>query len=94
MNENTKIQVVSNDLVRRLLNSSEELGSKEKARIVDQYGQKLLDSGYSREQTIRILVAGIKGFEGKVERCRKEGRRLLTVVARAEGGALQKSGGQ
>ena len=44
MNENTKIQVVSNDLVRRLLNSSEELGSKEKARIVDQYGQKFLDS--------------------------------------------------
>ena len=90
MNENTKIQVVSNDLVRRLLNSSEELGSKEKARIVDQYGQKLLDSGYSREQTIRILVAGIKGFEGKVERCRKEGRRLRRRANESRGARTRK----
>ena len=90
MNENTKIQVVSNDLVRRFLNSSEELGSKEKARIVDQYGQKLLDSGYSREQTVRILVAGIKGFERKVEKCKKQGRRLRRTAKESRGTRTRK----
>ena len=60
MNENVKLQVLSNDMVRRLLNSSEVLGSSEKARVVDMYAQKLMNSGYSREQVVRIIVAGIK----------------------------------
>ena len=41
---------------------------------MDQYGQKLLNSGYSLEQTRRILVNGIKGVEGKKKRCKYEGR--------------------
>ena len=53
-------------MVRRLLNSCDKLGKKEKARVIGQYGQNL---GYTREQTIKILVAGIKGYEGKVEKC-------------------------
>ena len=37
MEENTKMKVLGNDLMRRLLNSKVELGEKERNRIVDGY---------------------------------------------------------
>ena len=50
MEENSKEQILSQDVVRRLGNSSEELGRKESWRILDNYGQKLLNSGYEIHQ--------------------------------------------
>ena len=41
MGEDSKIQILSNDLIRRLKNSSEELGEGAKVEIVDNYTQKL-----------------------------------------------------
>ena len=38
-----KIQILANDLVRRLKNTSEELEKELKTAIVDGYTQKLLD---------------------------------------------------
>ena len=76
MGEDAKVQVVSNDLVRRLLNNSEELGAGSKVEIVDNYSQKLSNSGYRGEQLKRIILNGIKGYEGKVRRCRNNGRKL------------------
>ena len=69
MGEDAKVQVVSNDLVRRLLNNSEELGAGSKVEIVDNYSQKLSNGGYRGEQLRRIILNGIKGYEGKVRRC-------------------------
>ena len=37
MEDNIKIKIVSNDLIRRLGNSMEELGSGEATRVVDEY---------------------------------------------------------
>ena len=65
MNENIKIQIVSQDMVRRLMNTKEELGAVNRGGVVDRYARKLLLSGYSKEQTRRILKNGIKGFESK-----------------------------
>ena len=76
MEENIKIKIVSNDLIRRLGNSMEELGSIEATRVVDQYAQKLLNSGYSMEQTRSILVSGIKGYEGRKIKCMRLGRKV------------------
>ena len=61
MEENVKIKIVANDLVRRLGNSMEELGGEESTRVVDGYAQKLLNSGYTKEKTRSIVVSGIKG---------------------------------
>ena len=44
------MQVLSNDLIRRLMNSSEELDKGAKVKIVDDYSQKLVNSGYTGEQ--------------------------------------------
>ena len=91
MCENSKIQILSNDVTRRLLNSCEELGSQERERIIDQYGQKLLNSGYAREQVVAILVAGIKGYEGKGERCKREGRNLRRTSDESKGARTRKT---
>ena len=46
MAENPKVQCLSNDLVRRLLNTKEELPVKYREEVVNSYGVKLLTSGY------------------------------------------------
>ena len=47
MEENCKIQILANDMVRRLANTREAVSNKEISRIVDGYGRKLLNSGFS-----------------------------------------------
>ena len=90
MEENAKIQTVSNDLVRRLCNTGESLGAREKCRVVDSYAQKLSNSGYSLEQVRRILVNGIKGFEGRKLRCQREGRPLYRKAVQSQGARMRK----
>ena len=65
MNENTKMQILSQDVVRRLFNIREELGAANSRALVEKYAVKLQQSGYTREQTKKILINGIKGFEKK-----------------------------
>ena len=36
----------------------------------------MINSVYGEEQTCRIIVAGIKGWRSKVDRCYKEGKKL------------------
>ena len=76
MEENSKMKTLSNDLIRRLLNTSEALGMEERVKIVDDYGQKLLNSGYGIEQTRTIIINGLKGYEKKLKESRSGGRKL------------------
>ena len=76
MGEDAKIQIVSNDLVRRLQNNSEDLGAEAKRTVVDDYSQKLINSGYSKDQVRKIIVNGIKGYEGKRRRTLAAGKGL------------------
>ena len=64
-----------------MLNNKE--GSQEEERIngIDDYGSKLLTSGFTLDQVRRILVAGLKGYEGRVQRC-KDGTRPLYRTAK------------
>ena len=63
MEENAKIKTLSNDLTRRLLNTSVRLGMEEKIKVIDAYSQKLLNAGFGLDQVRRIVTNGIKGFE-------------------------------
>ena len=76
MAENAKMECLSNDLVRRLLNTREDLPPEYRAEVVDKYGKKLRTSGYSLEVTRRILGNGIKGYIAKVKRRKKLGTRI------------------
>ena len=61
------------------------MGAREQVKVVDQYGQKLLNSGYSHDQVRQILVNGIKGFEGRKNRCAREGGYTLQNSKREYG---------
>ena len=81
MSENAKIQCLANDLVRRLLNTKEELPTWYRAEVVDDYGRKLLTSGYGYDQTRRILASGARGYLSKVTRLREQGGRRIHRTA-------------
>ena len=73
MSENPKVQCLSNNLVRRLLNTQEQLPNNLRAEVEDRYGVKLMSNGFIREQTRKILVNRIKGYMSKKERRSKSG---------------------
>ena len=77
MSENPKIQCLSNDMVRRLFNTKEDLPSEYREEIVENYGRKLVTSGYSRDQTRKILINGIKGYMRKMNRRKLNGRKRI-----------------
>ena len=91
MGEDAKIQILSNDLIRRLKNSSEELGGGAKVEIVNNYAQKLLNSGYKGEQLYtRIITNSIKGNEKKLRMCREQGSRLHRSSLDSQGARMKR----
>ena len=90
MGEDAKIQTVSNDLRRRLLNNSEAMGAGSKKRVVDQYAQKLRNSGYEIEQVRRIIFNGIKGYENKRRRSNEMGWKLHRTSLDSMGARVRK----
>ena len=88
MAENCKIQILSQDLVRRLHNTREDLPAAIKMEIINGYAQKVTNGGYSLDQTRRIIIVGIKGYYAKLRRRRKvEGRYRIHLMAEESRGA-------
>ena len=83
MEENARIQILSNDMRRRLSNTDPRQGREEHIRVVDMFAKKFLTSGYDRTQVMRIILGGIRGWERKKERARKEGRPLIFFVTKS-----------
>ena len=88
--ENTKISSLSNDLIRRLKNCSELLADNQRIKVVDSYAQKLVNSGYSWDQTVRIITSGIKGYESKRKRCLARGEPLHKSAASGAAARIKK----
>ena len=62
MAENGKIASLSQDLIRRLKNTSQGLPQHVKNKVIDQYCTKLASSGYGNKQIHSIITAGLRGF--------------------------------
>ena len=90
MEQNSKIQIVANDLVRRMCNTMEELGEEETLSVIDNYAQKLLNGGFDREETKGIIVRGLKGYEGRKRKCQIEGRALWRTAVESDGARSHK----
>ena len=58
--------------------------------MVDKYGVKLLTSGYGRDQTMRILMGGAKGYLAKVKRRKKDGGRVHRTAQESSSGRIRK----
>ena len=77
LEENSKMQILSNDMVRRLASTDRRQGRKAICKVIDQYAQKLLTSGYSLEQVRRIIIKGTRGWERRRKKAGTEGRKSV-----------------
>ena len=50
------------------MNNRVELPSRYREEVIEQYGTKLMTSGYGMEQTKKILLNGVKGYMSKKRR--------------------------
>ena len=94
--EKPKMQCLSNNLIRRLLNTVEDLSLHYRADMVNSYGVKLLTSGYSYDQGRRILVNRANGYLSKVKRRRENGgiiHRTAEESSSSSGGSLGRAHG-
>ena len=81
LGENTKMSSLTQNLMRRMKNIGEDLPMEERIRVVDQFTDQLLFSGYSMEQTKRIIVAGLKGYENLLRKAEKGKTRIHRPAA-------------
>ena len=59
-------------------------------QVVDSYSQKLMNSGYRKEQIQKIIINGIKCYERKLGECRKGTRKLHRTGQDSSGSRYRK----
>ena len=74
--ESTKFSSLSQDLIRRMLHTSEIVSQQERNIIIEKYVNKLTISGYRQDQVKKIVEAGLRGYQAKLEKARKSGVKL------------------
>ena len=90
MEDNPMVKCLGNDMIRRFLNTEESLLKTEAKSLIDGYSVKLLTSGFSVDQTTRIVMSGIRGFDARLRRCVKKRRPLYRTSAQSVGGRRKK----
>ena len=61
MPENMKISTLNQDVIRRMANTSEDLNDSIRLEVIDDFAQKIINSGYALPQTRKIIVGGLEG---------------------------------
>ena len=55
MPENMRMSTLNQEMTRRMMNTSEMVPMEQRVTVVDDYGQKLTDSGYGIDQIRRVI---------------------------------------
>ena len=66
MPENMKVASLNQEVIRRMLNTSEDLDDAMRMTVVDNFAKKVRNSGYCIKQTRDIMMGGLKGYERKL----------------------------
>ena len=66
MPENMRVVTLTHETIRRMMNTSERIELPERIKIVDNYGMKLVNSGYSLDQSRKMIVTGLVGYERRL----------------------------
>ena len=90
LEENAKVQILANELARRLGNTDERQERRVVGDVVDKFCQKLLTSGYSPAQTRRVTLSGLRGWERRKKRAIQERGRLFRTSEESKGGRIKK----
>ena len=67
-------------------NVSERLPIQERISVLDGFCQKLANSGYSRTQARRIIISGLKGYEGIRLKAEKAGKNIYRSAKEGQSG--------
>ena len=90
LEENSKIQILANELARRLGNTDERQERKVVGEVVDKFCQKLLTSGYTEQQTRRVTLCGIRGWERRKRRALEERGKIFRTSGESHLGRIKK----
>ena len=66
MPENMQMSSLNQEVIRRMLNTSERLEDAWRIGIVDDYARKLMNSGYELNYTRKVMLGGLTGYERKL----------------------------
>ena len=73
LSENVKVASLTQNLIRRCKNTSELLSMEERLAVIDQFTEQVLACNYSRDQTKKIVSAGLIGYENMKLAANKSG---------------------
>ena len=71
LSENTKMATMNAEIVRRMMNVSENLPIQERTVVLDNVAQKLTNSGYNMDEIRKGMVGALTGYERKLEASKK-----------------------
>ena len=90
LEENSKNQILANDLVRRLGNNDVRQEKEVLVEVVNKFSKKLMTSGYSLSQARRVVSNGVRGWERKKRRAKNEKRNLFRTAKDSMSGRIRK----
>ena len=76
LSENSKNATLAQELVRRMMNTTEYLPQEERNKIIEKFITRLKRSGYNKDQIRNIVVSGLKGYETKMEKAKLNNEKL------------------
>ena len=83
MSKQQKLQILANEMTRRLSNiNKKRIKQEEYNRVVDQMSQELKNSGYTRKNAVEIISSGIRGWKARISRQEKAGQDMYRNAAR------------
>ena len=69
-----KIQILANELTRRMLNvNKEENGQQEYNKVIDKFTHEAKNSGYNQHTTKEIVISGIRSWKTRLEKRIRQG---------------------
>ena len=76
MSDESKIAILSQEVRVRMMNTSEEEEFNIRLTIINNFDEKLIRSGYNREERRKIFTRGLTGYES-TRRQVLDGERVL-----------------
>ena len=67
MPENMRTATLNQEVIRRMVQTSENLYVSTRLEVLDNFVRKVINSEYGRKQTRNIMVGGLMGYEWKMK---------------------------
>ena len=90
LSQNGLVQSLVEDVKRRLLTTSEDVPDSIRCTILDEFGQKMLNSGHSLKEARRNTLAGVKGYEARLKKTKKSGNPMNRSAKQSSAGRRRK----